>query len=123
MVATAKRIATTDMQVTSIRLETDLKDRLKNLAGNQGYQSLIREVLWDYIERQERGNSHHLSLADIRSTISAIAHQPESCAITGAGIAPGEQMLLGLTLSGKFFPLSLASVPGAEVAKRQSENQ
>ncbi len=111
MVTTAKRIATTEMQVTSIRLETDLKERLKKLAGNQGYQSLIREVLWDYVEREERGLSNHLSLADVRSTMPATAHQTECCAITGAEIKPNAPMLLGLTLSGQFVPLSPASVP------------
>lgn len=114
MVTTTKRIATTEMQVTSIRLETDLKARLKKLAGNQGYQSLIREVLWDYLEREERGQSNHLSLADIRSTVPAIAHQAECCAITGQAIQPNQPMLLGLTLSGQFVPLSPASVPSPE---------
>ena len=116
MVATAKRIATTDMQVTSIRLETDLKERLKRLSGNQGYQSLIREVLWDYVERQERGHSNQLSLADIRSTMPAIARQAECCAISGEEIKPNAPMLLGLTLSGQFVPLSPASVPSPEAS-------
>ncbi len=114
MVTTAKRIATTEMQVTSIRLETDLKERLKNLSGNQGYQSLIREVLWDYVEREERGQSNHLSLADIRSTMQAIAHQAECCAITGKEIRPNDPMLLGLTLSGQFVPLSQSVLPSPE---------
>lgn len=116
MVATARRASTTDMQVTSIRLETDLKERLKELAGNQGYQSLIREVLWDYVERQERGRSSHLSLDDIRSTMPAIAQQPECCAITGSEIQAHAPMLLGLTLSGQFVPLSPGSVPAPQVA-------
>lgn len=38
-------VPTTEMQVTSIRLERDLKERLKDLAGTKGYQALIREVL------------------------------------------------------------------------------
>jgi predicted DNA-binding protein len=32
---------------TSIRLERELKDKLKEIAGNQGYQALIRDVLWN----------------------------------------------------------------------------
>jgi len=120
MVVTAKRIATTEMQVTSIRLETDLKERLKNLAGNQGYQSLIREVLWDYVAREERGLSNHLSVADIRSTMPAIAHQPECCAITGAEIEAQAPMLLGLTLSGQFVPLSPDSISGDRASHDQA---
>jgi predicted DNA-binding protein len=44
-------IPTTQMEVTSIRLERELKQRLKALAGNQGYQALIREILWSYVLR------------------------------------------------------------------------
>ena len=39
------RTPTTEMEVTIIRLERDLKDHLKQLAGSQGYQALIRDVL------------------------------------------------------------------------------
>ena len=111
MVATARRISTTEMQVTSIRLETELKERLKGLSGNQGYQSLIREILWDYVERQERGKQNQLSPADIRSTLKAIANQAEKCAISGRAIAPNAPILLGLTLSGQLVPISPESWP------------
>ncbi|MFN5726683.1 MAG: hypothetical protein ACK48D_08125, partial [Pseudanabaena sp.] len=45
--------ATTEMEVTSIRLERELKEKLKELAGGQGYQALIRGVLWDYIDQRQ----------------------------------------------------------------------
>jgi hypothetical protein len=45
IVQTLHQISTTEMEVTSIRLERELKERLKELAGNQGYQALIRDVL------------------------------------------------------------------------------
>lgn len=110
MVSTARRISTTEMQVTSIRLETDLKERLKGISGNQGYQSLIREILWDYVERQERDQPRPLSAADIRATTPAIAQREEHCAMTGAAILPGSPMLLGWTTSGQFLPLSPSSL-------------
>ncbi|NJN31847.1 MAG: hypothetical protein HC824_16520 [Synechococcales cyanobacterium RM1_1_8] len=115
MVATARRISTTDMQVTSIRLETELKERLRELSGNQGYQSLIREILWNYIEQQQREQQGYgLSPADVRSTIAAVANQAEQCALSGAAIAPQSPMLLGLTQSGQWVPISLESwSPGA----------
>jgi predicted DNA-binding protein len=40
------------MQVTSIRLEPELKERLREISGEQGYQTLIREVLWQFVEQQ-----------------------------------------------------------------------
>ena len=36
---TIARTPTTDMEVTSIRLERELKDKLKDIAGNQGISS------------------------------------------------------------------------------------
>lgn len=110
MIATAKKTPTTEMQVTSIRLETDLKERLKVLSGNQGYQSLIRDILWDYVERHERGQSSQLAIADLRATIPATAQREEVCAITGEAIALHSPMFLGLTLSGQFVPVSVDSV-------------
>jgi predicted DNA-binding protein len=107
MVATAKRMPTTDMQVTSIRLETDLKERLKDLSGNQGYQSLIRDILWDYVERHERAGSSRLTAADIRATVTAMAVRSEYCALTGKAIAAEDEMLMGWTISGQLVPLSL----------------
>jgi predicted transcriptional regulator len=33
------------MQVMSIRLEPELKERLRKIAGEQGYQTLMQDVL------------------------------------------------------------------------------
>ena len=49
---TRKRGSTSEMQVTSIRLEPELKERLREISGEQGYQTLIREVLWQFVDQQ-----------------------------------------------------------------------
>lgn len=49
---TRKRGNTSEMQVASIRLEPELKERLREISGQQGYQTLIREVLWQFVEQQ-----------------------------------------------------------------------
>jgi hypothetical protein len=49
---TLARTATTDMEVTSIRLERELKEKLKDLSNNQGYQALIRDILWNYVNQR-----------------------------------------------------------------------
>ena len=109
---TRKRGSTSEMQVTSIRLEPELKERLREISGEQGYQTLIREVLWQFVEQQmradevrpysaedrrlpQRGNcfappSHPplLSMSDIRATFRAVSQQEEQCAITGQRIQP-----------------------------------
>ncbi len=38
---TRKRGSTSEIQVTSIRLEPELKERLREIFGGQGYQTLI----------------------------------------------------------------------------------
>lgn len=107
---TLNRTATTDMEVTSIRLERELKEKLKELAGNQGYQALIRDVLWNYIQ-QKSGDSHPtLQREDIRASVAATAQQEERCALTGKIIRPQQSMLLGLTKSGEMVPLSSDSL-------------
>jgi metal-responsive CopG/Arc/MetJ family transcriptional regulator len=99
------RVSTTDMEVTSIRLEKDLKERLKAIAGSRGYQALIREVLWTYVDQQAGHCQSTLGRQEIRATIPATAERPERCALTGAEIAPQEDMLLGLTPQGALVPL------------------
>ncbi len=107
---TMNRTSTTDMEVTSIRLERDLKEKLKELAGNQGYQALIRDILWNYIQ-QKSGDYHpQLSVADIRASVKATAQKEERCVLTGALIRPREAMLLGLTAHGEMVPLSVNSL-------------
>ncbi len=106
---TLTRTATTEMEVTSIRLEKELKDRLKELAGNQGYQALIRDILWKYVQQKSSDYVH--SPADIRASIAATAQKEEHCVITGQSIQPQEPMLLGLTTYGDLVPISMKSLP------------
>lgn len=106
---TMNRTATTDMEVTSIRLERELKEKLKELAGNQGYQALIRDVLWGYVQQQS-GEYPRLNRSDIRASVEAIAQREERCVLTGSVIKPCEPMLLGLTTQGEMVPLSMESL-------------
>ncbi|MBL1176766.1 hypothetical protein [Pantanalinema sp. GBBB05] len=125
---TRKRGSTSEMQVTSIRLEPKLKERLREISGEQGYQTLIRDVLWRFVEQQARpdellkdGNrqlrqreksfalpshSSMFSMSDIRATFRAVAQQEQRCAITGQLIRPQQPMWLGLTMTGNMVPLS-----------------
>ena len=107
---TLTRTSTTEMEVTSIRLEKDLKEQLKTLSGNQGYQALIREILWNYVHQRSGEFTPQLSPSDIRATINAIAQHDERCAITGRLLKSGEEMLLGFTIEGNLIPLSLDSL-------------
>ena len=109
---TITRTSTTDMEVTSIRLERVLKDKLKDMAGNQGYQSLIGDILWNYIQQKSGEWKPRFSKSDIRASISAIAEQEQRCVLTGKLIEPQQSMLLGLTRNGDMLPLSLESLSG-----------
>jgi hypothetical protein len=128
---TRKRGNTSEMQVTSIRLEPELKERLREISGEQGYQTLIREVLWQFVDQQmvsdevrwrslpgresysvedRRSPSHPplLSMSDIRATFRAVSQHEDQCAITGQRIQPQQEMLLGLTTNGEMIALSMA---------------
>lgn len=101
--------ATTDMEVTSIRLERDLKDRLKEIAGDRGYQSLVRDVLWQFVQ-QQTGETPKPTAADIKATFAATARQDEYCTLSGELIHRHEAMLLGLTRDGTLVPLAPAAL-------------
>ncbi len=109
---TLPRTSTTEMEVTSIRLERELKDRLKNLAKNQGYQALIRDILWTYVQQKSGDYRPQFSQDDIRASLSATAQQEERCVLTGKIIRPQEPMLLGFTVHGDMVPLSIGSLDG-----------
>jgi hypothetical protein len=102
---TLSRVSTTDMEVTSIRLERSLKEKLKALAGDRGYQALIRDILWQYIEHTAGEFQGNLNADDIRASFDAIAEQEQICALTGKPIHPDEPMRLGLTAQGTLVPL------------------
>jgi metal-responsive CopG/Arc/MetJ family transcriptional regulator len=103
---TLSRTPTTEMEVTSIRLERELKEKLKELAGNQGYQALIRDILWNYVQHRSHDSGAAITQPEIRATIPAIAQKEELCALTGTPIHPNQSMLLGLTITGILLPLS-----------------
>lgn len=107
---TLSRTSTTEMEVTSIRLERELKERLKELSGNQGYQALIRDILWNYVQQKAGNFTPQVTRSEIRATIAATAQQQEHCALTGKPIYPTEPMLLGLTTNGLLLPLILDSL-------------
>jgi len=109
---TITRTPTTDMEVTSIRLERKLKEKLKDIAGNQGYQSLIRDILWNYIQQKSGEWKPRFSKSDIRASIAAVAQQEEFCVLTGKLIESQQPMLLGLTRNGDMVPLCLESLAG-----------
>ena len=108
------RTSTTQMEVTSIRLEKNLKDSLKNLSGSQGYQTLIRDILWNYVQQKSGEYRPNFSATDIRATVPCIARKDESCVITGKLIPEGEQMLLALTIHGDFVPVSFSAIEPEE---------
>lgn len=133
---TPKRGNTSEMQVTSIRLEPELKERLREISGEQGYQTLIRDVLWRFVERQvppdelRHDGSWQLplkenvsalpsypsmfSMSNIRATFRAIAQQEQRCAITGQRICSQQPMWLGLTRTGNMVPLSFEMTDDGE---------
>ncbi|AFY37341.1 hypothetical protein Lepto7376_0968 [[Leptolyngbya] sp. PCC 7376] len=104
--ATQVRTSTTDMEVTSIRLERTLKEKLKELSGSQGYQSLIRDILWNYVNQKSGDYRPKFAPTDIRATFPAIAQKDESCVLTGKLIQAGDEMHLGFTIHGDLVPLS-----------------
>ena len=136
---TPKRGSTSEMQVTSIRLEPELKERLREISGEQGYQTLIRDVLWRFVEQQTRpdellhdGNRQPkrengfvlpsypsmFSISDIRATFRAVAQQEQRCAITGQLIRPQQPMWLGMTVTGNMVPLSFEMTNDGESGDR-----
>ena len=107
---TLPRTSTTEMEVTSIRFERELKEELKELAGHQGYQALIRDILWNYVQQKSDDYKPQFSRSDILSSVSATAQQEQRCVLTGKFIRPQEPMLLGFTNHGDLVPLSVESL-------------
>ncbi len=110
MIRTLPKTTTTEMEVTSIRLERELKESLKELSGNQGYQALIRDILWSYVQQKSPGSQPIITPQEIRASITAISQREERCALTGKFIPPQQPMLLGLTTQGDLLPLSSDSL-------------
>lgn len=108
------RTSTTQMEVTSIRLERTLKDSLKKLSGSQGYQALIRDILWNYVQQKSGEYRPNFSTSDLRATVEATAQKDESCVLTGKLIQQGEPLLLALTIHGDFVPVSIGALEKKE---------
>jgi predicted DNA-binding protein len=104
------QLSTTEMQVTSIRFERELIDQLKALSGSQGYQSLVREVLWDYVRQHAEDSSSRIKRQQIRTVMAAEARRQERCAITGNVIKPHEAMWMAFTTDNQLVPLSIDSL-------------
>lgn len=96
--ATTTRTSTTEMEVTSIRLEASLKDKLKGLSGNQGYQALIRDILWNYVASHTNEYKPNFRLEDIRYTTEAISTRDTHCTYTGKFIQKGDPMLIAFLI-------------------------
>lgn len=103
---TRTRTSTTKMEVTSIRLERELKKKLKELSGTTGYQALIRDVLWNYVQQKSGNYRPQFSASDIRAFIDAIAQKDEICVLTGRLIPEGAPLRLGLTVRGDLVPVA-----------------
>ncbi|WP_299489090.1 hypothetical protein [Acaryochloris sp. IP29b_bin.137] len=103
-------VPTTEMQVTSIRLERELKDKLKNLSGHQGYQALIRDILWNYVQQKSGDFAPTVQRDHISASFPATAQTDTRCALTGKAIRSQEPIHLGLTTEGVLIPLSLGSL-------------
>jgi hypothetical protein len=97
------------MEVTSIRLERSLKEKLKAMAGDRGYQALIRDILWQYVEHNPDPQGAVLQPEDIYASFAAVATHAQVCALTGQAIQPQEAIHLGLTAQGNLVPLSVAA--------------
>ena len=104
------RTSTTQMEVTSIRLERTLKDSLKKLSGSQGYQALIRDILWNYVQQKSGEYRPNFTEADLRACVQAKAQKDESCVLTGKLIQEGDDFLLALTIHGDFVPVSAGAL-------------
>jgi hypothetical protein len=98
------------MRVTSIRFERELIDKLKTLAGKRGYQSLVRDVLWDYVRQHSDDPGFHILRQQIRAIMAAEALCRERCALTGVIIEPEEEMWMAFTTDHKLIPLSIDSL-------------
>ncbi len=99
-----------DMRVTSIRFERELIDKLKTLADKRGYQSLVRDVLWDYVRQHSDDPGSQIQRQQIRVIMAADAQRRERCALTGTIIEPEEEMWLALTTDYELVSLNIDSL-------------
>jgi metal-responsive CopG/Arc/MetJ family transcriptional regulator len=106
----SKSSPTSEMQVTSIRFEKALIDELKALSGTNGYQSLVRDILWNYVQQQSSHAPFQIRREDIRTIMAAEAYRQERCALSDRIIEPREEMWMALTADGQLVPISVDSL-------------
>ena len=84
---------------------------MKTIAGSsKGYQELVREVLWDYVQRNSGQYKSSFNRSHIVSVIAAEAIQEQTCVLSKEVIRPGDEFYTGVTIDGLFVPLSKAAV-------------
>jgi len=74
--ATRKRSVTTARPVTSMRLEPVLKERLRKLSGEPGYQTLVRDVLWQFVEQLMGSGGARSTPLELRQGLAGAATHP-----------------------------------------------
>ena len=101
--------ATTNMIVTSIRLEEELRQALKDLKHSQGYQFLVREVLWDYVRRNSDTYKPDFTTNNITGYIDGVANRESTCVLTQTVIKQGEPCQYAITDTGALVPVSMVA--------------
>lgn len=103
----SEEVPTTEMKVTSVRLEKELIKLLKEQKYPDGYQSLMRKVLWDYIKRNAGQYKPNLDENSIEGKFEGRTNREQVCALTGRIIPKGERCMFGITTDGNIVPVAL----------------
>ena len=98
-------VPTTEMKVTSIRLEKQLIEELKAMKHPEGYQFLIRKVLWNYVRRTN--NTSKYDEKHIEGRFEGYATMEQACALTGRLIRKNDRCQYGITIDGSIVPIAL----------------
>ncbi len=102
-----KRVKTTNMEVTSIRLDAELKRIFKEVTKGtkQGYQDKIREILWQWVQRNYGEYQPEYSRTAIQATFDGVSNKEQVCAFTKMTIVSGEPCKYALMLDGNLVPM------------------
>ena len=97
------------MEVTSIRLDRELKKifKQKSVGTNKGYQQLIREVLWEWVERNDNVYRPEYRKSNIVGYFDGYSSVEQNCALTNMVISAGEPCRFALMNDGKLVPTKL----------------
>lgn len=101
-----KRNKTTNMEVTSIRLDAELKRIFKEVTkgSKQGYQDKIREVLWQWAQRNYGEYQPEYSETAITAIFDGVSNKEQTCAFTKMTIMAGEPCKYALMIDGQMIP-------------------